>query len=845
MRWINLNAVFNEDSRPRLLTPAEIEYIVQSVPLAPSADRESALLSRDQIMADFRLILSMEEFTPRKIEALVQRIVAAHNSSLVTPGTPVGFAAGESVGAATTQFTLNTFHSSGSASSALYTINSLKDIITATMNPKMQRCTVHYRNKNMSYVDVLNSRSYIVGSVVSDFVTRYEIARLDTLPQYWWNEQGFDFYEKTPVNAVKIMRLHLNLAEMYKHRVSTRDIAAALENEITYKVEKKKEEEEGEETKKSSSKKEKDAKAERTVVALHGSTTEAIIDLYQTAEGKNKYRTKLGAAFDDGFVEQSFFETIVRLELPNIKVKGVSGLKNLVPIIIPVWSLIGSENRGEGPGVWYLNYDESVMIMNGINAGNISRLAQVLGMTVISDKEPKRMTIRMPDDDKFRYRSARNDYCLLVDGTYYRYVKDLIEDPEAGYIHSLPTDSVTAEGTGFKLKIEKDKFETLTAAEVFIRNGAYYRVIPDADVYFTEEESFVRVPSSVKVTELGPSDFVRAKISNEKLMRQQRVKDIIDEYLEQTKDLDAEQRRIILSQPVTLPPSPLLDAAQFVIAQVEGSNLRDLLALPQIDKQRTTCDNVHVLAETFGIESTRAFIIRAMTNTIGSSSQVHPANVFLIAEFIVSRGYPRGATFAGIARQPGGHLSLASLQKAGAVFTKSALQGKEEDIRGVSASIAVGARFALGDGSFDIGQDVVIQGKNVTLINEDLFDLSQLRESKPKVSGAQLARALDEINLAQTRAAFDHKEEEDEASLLNIYNFPVQDVSARVAIEQVVFGAAVAQANPAPSDRLDPRAFVLPTLSSGLVSPVTDEVLDLQEPLPVEFIDMIKRFQTI
>lgn len=131
---------------------------------------------------------------------------------------------------------------------------------------------------------------------------------------------------------------------------------------------------------------------------------------------------------------------------------------------------------------------------------------------------------------------------------------------------------------------------------------------------------------------------------------------------------------------------------------------------------------MHVIANTIGIEAARTFIIKRLYNTISNTgSYVHPAHIIFIAEFITSRGIPYGTTFTGISRQPGGHLSLATVERAGKTFTQHALHGRKEDIRNVSASISVGARIAIGNGMCDIAQNITENGKSVTLVNDDVF----------------------------------------------------------------------------------------------------------------------------
>jgi hypothetical protein len=142
---------------------------------------------------------------------------------------------------------------------------------------------------------------------------------------------------------------------------------------------------------------------------------------------------------------------------------------------------------------------------------------------------------------------------------------------------------------------------------------------------------------------------------------------------------------------------------------------------------------MHTLTAVFGIETAKTFIFMRLHDIVANnSSYVNPAHLEFIAEFITSRGVPYGTTFTGISRQPGGHLSLATVERAGKTLTQHALHGRKEDIRNVSASIAVGARMVIGNGMFDIAQDVVVDGKKKVMINDDVFTAHEYDEEEQK-----------------------------------------------------------------------------------------------------------------
>lgn len=599
----------NQDDMPRRLSVEEIEYIVSHLPLALSADAESALLNRKNVMRTLSDALRGIELCPSAIPELIKRLVDQHNRSLVIPGTPVGVTASEAVGATSTQMTLNTFHQSGSSKSASFGIETLKDFVYARKTPKNDSCTIYFKNMRASFEEVLDFRRIIVGSVIKDFVTDYEIKPPTSLKKFWWNE-GDDLLEKKVPVSEYVMRLHLNVGEMYKHRVTIADLAHSLE-----------------------------AENPSSVVALYGPMTDGIIDLYPDIKVIGMVVSEKFKGVKDNMLELTFFENIVWPSLPSIRVKGIAGIKSLVPIVSPTWRAVLVQRKLE---------------MNDLNSQDLqTKLGKYVGSAWIL---------------------SMNNGIMLETGLVSNNIAALCE---------------------------------LAAMDT---------------VHVTVDQVIVNMPKGEENTE--PKTLIDKKVKSDKDIRQTRIKELTDEMMEVTKNpkYTEAERRTIRRRPINVPRTPIMIASEFVIAETEGSNLLEIMALPEVDSDRTICSNMYTITEVLGCEAAFNFIIQGLFGSIsGTGSYVHPTHIKLIAEFIMSRGYPYGATYTGISRQPGGHLSLATLERAGTVFAKSALHGRREDLRNASAAITVGTRISIGDGCFDIGQNIEINGKPKRVLNDDLF----------------------------------------------------------------------------------------------------------------------------
>jgi DNA-directed RNA polymerase beta' subunit len=576
MKWININNASLYD-KPRKLTKEEINYIIDDFPLSKG---EAGMTAREGVVAWLVKNLEKMELAPSALGELKSKILEQHYKSLVIPGTPVGIVAAEALGATTTQMTLNTFHASGSARSVSFGIDTMKDILFARKNTKNSYCTIYYKNKLMTLEEVLDTKSYIVGSLFNVFIKDYKIGKFNkssdqVLEKNYWNEKSFvetfmdNINYPSNIDDIIILRIYLNVNEMYKNKVSLYQLAQLINLQDTH------------------------------IFSLYGSISDGIIDVIpnvkittdhiEILDKRTNPVSELNIDELQTYIESLFFETFMET-LVNITVKGLERITNLQPKVINVWKIVEEEiSINKSTNEWDLILNKRVMKITGLTSLNLLNMLNKFDIKII-DKTPNNIRISLPTD--------------------------ITTNPE-NYISNL-------------LSIDKNSYR-----------------------------------------------------DNKILHRSDRVK-----------------------------------SSEFVIALTEGENLSGLLSLPQIDKTRTTCNNMFVVSEIFGIEAARNLIIKELTE-VTEKSYINPANIMFIAEFITSRGEPNGATYTGISRQPGGHLSLATLERAGNVFTQSALFGSKEDIRNVSASVSVGARMAIGDGMFDIGLDV--DGK--TYINNDIFIL--------------------------------------------------------------------------------------------------------------------------
>lgn len=763
----------------------------------------------------------------------------------------------------------DTFHTSGSAVSASFSIDALRDIIYARKVPKNEGCTIYYKKKNITYEEVLDSRRYIVGTVISDLISDFDIDTPENIKggRKWWHDAN-ELYDNELPNSTLVMRLFLNVVEMYKHKITIKQLADILERDTSAKM--------------------------PSVVVRYGPISDGIIDVYPSDQIKTTvndilYKTNKGDTVQviDSLVENTYLESIVYPELKNIRVKGIKGLRNLYPRVIPVWNIVVSETKDPNdPNKWILELNDDQMYLHGIDHDHIIKLCQSASPNIqASYLNSDSVSLIMPND---RFRTNNNDFVIDVRNIKYRQInlsnlndKDsniieidgmLYEKIDEKHIKSksdeyyeieieekskkpvsstrwieeeVPAKSMKVNKNNI-LAIEKEHYmkldnlyiidetnQLITPMTKFsIKDEKLFSDNRNIDSLYQDLTKLIKLGKQIK--ELKPSEYVNNKISENKRLYQDQVakrtneiieinkqnkekgmiksvvtfpkygiksnisydnipsEDItkflldndivlkqtkaenllaavnlimtmnyvnipnsIDKWLEADGEINIdkigedqieveEEKSNIIKTPINIDKPEILKLSEFVVADIDivapAKDLKirvpmfkNLLGLSLVDKRRTTCNNMHTLTSVFGIEAAETFIIMRLHEIIKSnSSYVNPAHIKFIAEFITSRGVPYGTTFTGISRQPGGHLSLATVERAGKTLTQHALHGRKEDIRGVSASIAVGTRMVIGNGMFDIAQDVIVNDKPLVLINDDVFKAHERDEREPE-----------------------------------------------------------------------------------------------------------------
>uniref|UniRef100_A0A1D1XDD4 DNA-directed RNA polymerase subunit n=1 Tax=Anthurium amnicola TaxID=1678845 RepID=A0A1D1XDD4_9ARAE len=140
---------------------------------------------------------------------------------------------------------------------------------------------------------------------------------------------------------------------------------------------------------------------------------------------------------------------------------------------------------------------------------------------------------------------------------------------------------------------------------------------------------------------------------------------------------------------------------------VEGTNLLAVMGAPGVDGSKTTSNHVIEVCHTLGIEAARKCIIDEINYTMKSHSmKIDIRHMMLLADVMTYKGEILGITRFGITKMKDSVLMLASFEKTADHLFNASVNGREDQIEGVSECIIMGIPMQLGTGILKVRQRV-------------------------------------------------------------------------------------------------------------------------------------------
>jgi DNA-directed RNA polymerase subunit A' len=139
------------------------------------------------------------------------------------------------------------------------------------------------------------------------------------------------------------------------------------------------------------------------------------------------------------------------------------------------------------------------------------------------------------------------------------------------------------------------------------------------------------------------------------------------------------------------------------LIRTDGSNLEGVLRIDGIDPTRTTTNNVHEIAEIFGIEAARNSLIKEAHAVLTEQGlDVDIRHVMLVSDIMTKTGEVQQIGRHGISGEKSSVLARAAFELTIQHLVDAAIKGETDPLKGVIENIIVGQSMPLGTGSVEL-----------------------------------------------------------------------------------------------------------------------------------------------
>ena len=343
------------NEKPRKLTEDEIQDILSVVPNIKSPADTVSDDNTKSMKVLFREQLQDIEITPLGISELKEEIVRQFQFSVIQPGTTVGITAAESAGRMTTQSALNSFHSSGSSKNVSGGVKRIEELINASKEPKKPSCTMFFKNEYLSFDDIIiKKRPQITEVNVGNLVLgNPDIENYKDIVEPDW----YDIYKilvRKDFKSNFVLRLDIDVNMLYAYKLTMQDVSSAIEQD-------------------------------GSVIAVYSPMSVGKIDIYPVESLISSRLSEKGIVS----LENSslvFLSTIVIPHLDQLKISGVSGIKQIYPVEAPVWQIVKEEQKSKN-NTWFLILNTVRMKITGIGVDRLVKLCEISGIKVNKVRE--------------------------------------------------------------------------------------------------------------------------------------------------------------------------------------------------------------------------------------------------------------------------------------------------------------------------------------------------------------------------------------------------------------------------------------------------------------------------
>ena len=134
-----------------------------------------------------------------------------------------------------------------------------------------------------------------------------------------------------------------------------------------------------------------------------------------------------------------------------------------------------------------------------------------------------------------------------------------------------------------------------------------------------------------------------------------------------------------------------------------GTNLQQVLELPEIDITRTVTNNIHEVLKVLGVEAARSVILEEAAITMKEQGlDVDIRHLMLVADTMTSDGKIRTIGRYGVAGAKGSVLARANFEETIKHLTKAAVSGERDKLESIVENVMINQVVPVGTGMFDL-----------------------------------------------------------------------------------------------------------------------------------------------
>jgi len=139
------------------------------------------------------------------------------------------------------------------------------------------------------------------------------------------------------------------------------------------------------------------------------------------------------------------------------------------------------------------------------------------------------------------------------------------------------------------------------------------------------------------------------------------------------------------------------------VIKTSGSNLKSLLKLEEVDKERVFTNDIIETSKVLGIEAGRTMVVQELKKVLDDNGiKVDVRHIMLLADLMTFSGEIKGIVRTGITKGKASPFARAAFEETTKHLLEAAFKGERENLTGVVENIIVGQPIKVGTGNVEL-----------------------------------------------------------------------------------------------------------------------------------------------